>query len=181
MMPMQEKIKSLLQEVEAFSANDKQGLETFRLRYVSRKGAVGDLFEELKQIPNEEKKIVGKILNELKQAAEAKLLVLSEQLEATASSNVDIDLTLPGIPNTTGNLHPLSLTRYRIIEIFERLGFNWPMDLRLKTIGTISLHLISLKITLQEKCRTHFSSRRKVDQIHKMYSSEHIPQTYRSG
>jgi phenylalanyl-tRNA synthetase alpha chain len=124
MMLMQEKIKSLLQEVEAFSANDKQGLETFRLRYVSRKGAVGDLFEELKQIPNEEKKIVGKILNELKQAAEAKLLVLSEQLEATASSNVDIDLTLPGIPNTTGNLHPLSLTRYRIIEIFERLGFN---------------------------------------------------------
>ncbi|SKC38323.1 phenylalanine--tRNA ligase subunit alpha [Ohtaekwangia koreensis] len=121
---MQEKIKSLLQEVEAFSANDKQGLETFRLRYVSRKGVVGDLFEELKQIPNEEKKIVGKILNELKQAAEAKLLVLSEQLEATASSNVDIDLTLPGIPNITGNLHPLSLTRYRIIEIFERLGFN---------------------------------------------------------
>ena len=108
MMPMQEKIKSLLQEVEAFSANDKQGLETFRLKYVSRKGVVGDLFEELKLIPNEEKKIVGKILNELKQAAEAKLLVLSEQLEATTSSNVDIDLTLPGIPNTTGNLHPLS-------------------------------------------------------------------------
>lgn len=121
---MQERIKSLLQEVEEFSATDKQGIETFRLRYVSRRGIIGDLFEELKQIPAEEKKVVGKILNELKQAAEAKLTILNEQLDSGPSQTTDIDLTLPGIPNTTGNLHPLALTRYRIIEIFERLGFN---------------------------------------------------------
>jgi phenylalanyl-tRNA synthetase alpha chain len=121
---MQEKIKSLIQEVEAFIANDKQGVENFRLRYISRKGVIGDLFEELKQVPVEEKKAVGKILNELKQAAENKLAVLNEQLESNPSAQTDIDLTLPGIPNTLGNLHPLSLTRYKIIEIFERLGFN---------------------------------------------------------
>ena len=121
---MQEKIKSLIQEVEAFTANDKQGVENFRLRYISRKGVVGDLFEELKQVPVEEKKTVGKILNELKQAAENKLAALNEQLESNPSAQTDIDLTLPGIPNTLGNLHPLSLTRYKIIEIFERLGFN---------------------------------------------------------
>lgn len=121
---MQEKIKSLIQEVEAFTANDKQGVENFRLRYISRKGVVGDLFEELKQVPVEEKKTVGKILNELKQAAENKLAALNEQLESNPSAQTDIDLTLPGTPNTLGNLHPLSLTRYKIIEIFERLGFN---------------------------------------------------------
>jgi phenylalanyl-tRNA synthetase alpha chain len=121
---MQEKIKSLIQEVEAFTANDKQGVENFRLRYISRKGVIGDLFEELKQVPVEDKKAVGKILNELKQAAESKLAVLNEQLESNPSAQTDIDLTLPSVPNTLGNLHPLSLTRYKIIEIFERLGFN---------------------------------------------------------
>jgi phenylalanyl-tRNA synthetase alpha chain len=121
---MQSKIQSLLEEVTAFKAKTKQDLETFRLKFISKKGALSDLFEELKQIPVEQKRQAGKILNELKQAAEAKFSELNQLLESAPERTTDIDLSLPPVPDKVGNLHPLVLTRYRIIEIFERLGFN---------------------------------------------------------
>lgn len=121
---MEERIKKLLEEVSAFKAESKDAIENFRLRFVSRKGAITELFEELKKVSVEEKKKIGKVLNELKQSAEAKLAALQESLENTQSSNTEIDLTLPSIPNKIGSLHPLTLTKNRIIEIFERLGFN---------------------------------------------------------
>jgi phenylalanyl-tRNA synthetase alpha chain len=121
---MQERIQTLLREIEEYTATDRQGVEAFRLKYISKKGVIGDLFEELKQIPPDQKKTLGKVLNDLKNAAESKLITLSEQTDATASVPTGLDLSLPSVPNTIGNLHPLALTRYRIIEIFERLGFN---------------------------------------------------------
>jgi phenylalanyl-tRNA synthetase alpha chain len=121
---MESKIQHILQEVREFSGKTKADLESFRLKYISRKGAIGELFEELKAIPAEQKKKVGKVLNELKQAAETKFSELNQRLENSTETQVDIDLTLPPIPNQVGNLHPLTLTKNRIIEIFERLGFN---------------------------------------------------------
>jgi phenylalanyl-tRNA synthetase alpha chain len=121
---MENKIHHLLQEVSVFTAKTKQDLESFRLKFISKKGALSELFEELKQIPAEQKKQAGKILNELKQAAESKFNELAQQLESAVQSQGDIDLTLPPVPNTVGNQHPLTLTKNRIIEIFERLGFN---------------------------------------------------------
>src|SRR5688572_32017826 len=123
-MAMDHRIKDILKEVTEFVAPDKQALENFRLKYISKKGAISELFEELKQIPAEQKKQAGKILNELKQAAEAKFSELGQSLESSAEVSAEIDLTLPPVPNKVGNLHPLVQTRYRIIEIFERLGFN---------------------------------------------------------
>jgi phenylalanyl-tRNA synthetase alpha chain len=110
--------------VAAYSTSDKQGVEQFRLSYISKKGLITELFDEMKKLPPEEKKKVGKILNELKQAAEAKLAELNEQLERSTASSIDLDLTLPPVTQAVGNQHPLTLTRNRIIEIFERLGFN---------------------------------------------------------
>jgi phenylalanyl-tRNA synthetase alpha chain len=123
-MELELKIRQLLDEVKDYTAKGKQEVENFRLKYVSKKGAVGELFDALKTLAPDQKKIVGKILNELKQTAEAKLAQLNESAEANASAKSDIDLTLPPVPSAIGNLHPLSLTKYRIIEIFERLGFN---------------------------------------------------------
>ena len=121
---MENKIKSILQEVETFTVKSRQDLESFRLKYISRKGLIGELFEQLKAIPGDQKKQIGKVLNELKQKAEAKFTEINQRLESTTSADTDIDLSLPAVPNTIGNLHPLALTKYRIIEIFERLGFN---------------------------------------------------------
>lgn len=121
---MEDRIKKLLEEVSSFTASSKDAVENFRLKYISRKGSISELFEELKKVSVEEKKKIGKILNELKQSAEAKLTALQESLENNQTATTDVDLTLPTISNKIGNLHPLTLTKNRIIEIFERLGFN---------------------------------------------------------
>lgn len=121
---MEERISKLLSEVKEFTAQNKETLENFRLKYISRKGAITELFEELKKVSVEEKKKLGKVLNELKQTAEQKFTSIQQALEESQTSSADIDLTLPIIPNKIGNLHPLTLTRNRIIEIFEHLGFN---------------------------------------------------------
>jgi phenylalanyl-tRNA synthetase alpha chain len=123
-MEMIDEIISLQKEVESYKANNPADLEAFRLRFVSRKGVLGELFEKLKQVPPEEKKAVGKALNDLKQAAEARFREMSEATAVEKTTTEDIDLTLPPVPNRIGNLHPLTLTRARILKIFERLGFN---------------------------------------------------------
>lgn len=117
------RILSLQKEVDAYQAEGPEGIEAFRMKFISRKGVMGELFEELKTVAPEEKKNVGKILNQLKQSAEAKFKTLSETTTADSRVSED-DLTLPPVPNKIGNLHPLTLTRMRIIEIFQRLGFN---------------------------------------------------------
>lgn len=117
---MEEKVSLLKSEIESFSGN----AEEFRLKYISKKGSVSALFEELKNVPADKKREAGQVLNQLKQLAEAKFKTLAESQESSGSSKTDIDLTLPPIANKTGNLHPLTLTRLRIIEVFERLGFS---------------------------------------------------------
>lgn len=122
---MEQRIQELLKDVKAFSVSTKQELENFRLRFVSKKGAISELFEELKKLSKEEKQKIGKTLNDLKRAAETKLTEWQEKLEASPDSKVaEIDFTLPPVSDKTGNQHPLTLTRNRIIEIFERLGFS---------------------------------------------------------
>jgi phenylalanyl-tRNA synthetase alpha chain len=122
---MRQIIADLQTEIVAFKASTLSEVEGFRLKYLSRKGLIPELFEKFKSATSEEKRTLGKDLNELKKAAEAKLKELSDQLSDGASEGRDfIDLTLPTTPNKTGSHHPLNLTRYRIIEIFERLGFN---------------------------------------------------------
>src|SRR5690606_34531019 len=121
---MIDKIKLLQKEVDEFQSGDSKQLEEFRLRFISRKGVLGELFDQLKAVPAEEKKDVGRILNQLKQSAEAKFAALNNGSEQVQEQAPPIDLTLPVVSDKIGNHHPLALTKYRIIEIFERLGFN---------------------------------------------------------
>ena len=123
-MIMEERIQQLLTEVKSYLARDKKDVETFRQKYTSKKGEISSLFEELKKVAAEEKKNMGKVLNELKKTAESKLAELTEKLETAPTAVDDIDMSLPPVANELGNLHPLTLTKYRIIQIFERLGFN---------------------------------------------------------
>lgn len=122
---MLQKVKSLQLEVQSIEPATAEALESFRLKYLSRKGIIPSLFDELKQLSPEQKKEAGKPLNELKQLAEGKLKEYAERLsQVSTPTEATIDLTLPPVPGTLGSLHPLNLTRYRIIEIFERLGFS---------------------------------------------------------
>ncbi|MCW5912280.1 MAG: phenylalanine--tRNA ligase subunit alpha [Cyclobacteriaceae bacterium] len=122
---MEDKIKSIEARISAFAIQTRENLEQFRLQFISKKGELTALFDELKSASAEQKKLLGKALNDLKKRSEEKFRLGQEQLDSVAANQTfQGDLTLPVIPNKTGSQHPLSLTRYRIIEIFERLGFN---------------------------------------------------------
>lgn len=122
---LSDRIREIEEELKRFSQEGAESVERFRLKYLSRKGLLAELFEELKKSSPEEKKNLGKVLNNLKQAVEARFKELSEAGETKVETGDQaFDFTLPPVPNKLGNLHPLNLTRYRIIEIFERLGFS---------------------------------------------------------
>lgn len=122
---MKDQVEKIKNEVQEFSAATKQSVEEFRLQFISKKGKISALFDQLKLAMAEDKKELGKMLNDLKNLAEARFTELQQALNQSSQSNTfDGDLTLPVVPNKTGSHHPLNITRYRIIEIFERLGFN---------------------------------------------------------
>lgn len=120
---MKEKIDNLLKEIEQFAAETKEQAEEFRIKLLSRKGIIQDLFEEFKTVEPAIKKEVGKHLNELKTKAQEKFDSLKERFESTQSQTSSTDLTLPGEPAPLGSRHPLSIVRNEIIKIFERLGY----------------------------------------------------------
>ena len=122
---MIDQIESLRQELNSIRLGSAAELEAFRLKFLSRKGLIPAMFDELKLQGPAQKKEIGRPLNELKQMAEQKLKEWSELVSAKdMKGHNDLDVTLPSVPNKLGSMHPLTLTRYRIIEIFERLGFN---------------------------------------------------------
>ncbi len=119
------KIKEYIAEVERFDADDKQKVEDFRIRFLSKKGILKDLFTSFKEIPNEEKKEFGQTINQLKNKVEEKVNKLKKQLESKEDTQgLYNDLTRPGEPFPIGSRHPISVVRNRIIEIFNRIGFT---------------------------------------------------------
>ncbi|WP_406682480.1 phenylalanine--tRNA ligase subunit alpha [Shiella aurantiaca] len=113
-------------DLQQFAVENAEQLEAFRMRFISKKSVVGELFGLMKDVAPESRKEFGMIVNEVKQAADNRFKELIEQLENTKGQTGEmlIDLTLPPVPNELGTIHPLSLVRNRIIEIFERMGFN---------------------------------------------------------
>jgi len=114
----------LLQEIEAVEILSKEELEQYRLKYLSKKGLVNQLFGEFKNVPSEQKKDFGQKLNQLKNAAQDKFNVSQEKLEEADDDNFVSDITLPGTPFELGSRHPLTLVRNKIIDIFSKIGFK---------------------------------------------------------
>ena len=123
---MKEKVNALKAEISKFVAANNDQLEEFRLKFISRKSVIGDLFADMKSVAPEQRKEMGQLLNTLKNEAQNKFKELISTLNKSEreSSSAPVDLTLPPVPETLGSLHPLSITRKRILEIFERIGFN---------------------------------------------------------
>lgn len=121
-----ERVKEIYNEVEQFAVTNKDQLEQFRQRFVGRKGIVEALFEGLKEIAKEDRRAVGQELNTLKNFVAERFQAFQATIEAHGDSggSTTIDLTLPVVPHQLGSIHPLTLARAKIIEIFERMGFS---------------------------------------------------------
>jgi len=112
-------------DIEVSKAANVDELEQVRVKFLSRNGAIAQLFEDMKSVAVSEKPALGKLLNALKNDAQVafdeRKKTLSQSQEKPTSS---IDLTLPGRPKPIGTKHPLTQTMDEIKKIFMTMGFS---------------------------------------------------------
>jgi phenylalanyl-tRNA synthetase alpha chain len=121
-MDILDKINSLKSKIDSYKGQTQEELESFRIEYLGRKGELKSLYEDLKTVPNESKKIVGQAINELK-------VLVNDKIHTSKSDEEDgdhdkIDMTRPGSIQPIGTRHPISLVKNEIVEIFSRIGFT---------------------------------------------------------
>ncbi|HXV27570.1 MAG TPA: phenylalanine--tRNA ligase subunit alpha [bacterium] len=100
-------------------------LEVFRIRFLGKKGRLTGLMEQLKRLPEGERRDFGREVNQLKEFLEGALREKKEKIGSpTRKPQSLFDETLPGIPPSVGKLHPITQTVLEISSVFERLGFE---------------------------------------------------------
>ena len=121
---MLQTIDHILEEARQFKPESLEEIELFRVKYLGKKGALADLFLRFKELPAEEKRVVGQRLNQLKQYVSDKIEQLLAEISEDSKKDDARDLTLPGPPVQSGARHPISIVRNEIISIFSRLGYT---------------------------------------------------------
>ncbi|MBI5663343.1 MAG: phenylalanine--tRNA ligase subunit alpha [Ignavibacterium album] len=112
-------------EKDILEADSLKKLEEIRIKYLARNGSVTLLFDKLKEASKEEKPVLGKKLNELRNSITEKFNSKKELLEKSETSAKEfIDLTLPGKKVKLGSKHILTQTLEEIKQIFKSMGFS---------------------------------------------------------
>lgn len=117
--------KGLLDIAEA---RDKNALESIRVKYLGKKGLITDVMKSLSSLPKEEKPKMGQAVNVVKKALQqeitTRLALLEKEALALKLSSEKIDVTLPGIGQEVGTIHPVTRTFQRIETFFMEAGFT---------------------------------------------------------
>jgi len=117
-------IKKYKEKLSSLELKDEKEHEQFRLEYLSKKGIIQTLFFKLKEVPNDQKKILGQQINELKILANK----IYDESKNNFSSNSTVenfeDLSKPVQLLKLGSRHPISIVKNKIIDIFLKIGFD---------------------------------------------------------
>jgi phenylalanyl-tRNA synthetase alpha chain len=117
-------LDKILSDIDQASFTSAEELELFRLKYLSKKGILTDLFSNLKEVAPELKKAYGQQVNAIKQAAEAKYGSLKDSFENSSKVTAALDLSLPASPSQLGSLHPITKVKKHLLSIFEAIGYQ---------------------------------------------------------
>jgi phenylalanyl-tRNA synthetase alpha chain len=122
---MKNRIEKLLEEIAALKAQFPDEVEQLRLKYLSKKGLVSVLFNEFRNVPPGQKKEIGRLLNQLKNAAQEKIGSLTAAFEnKEEAAGPGLDLTRPVDNMEPGSLHPVTIVRNEIVRIFSQIGYT---------------------------------------------------------
>lgn len=122
---MLEQIEKLKEEIQKVVASSLEEVEQLRIKYLSKKGSISALMADFRNVPAEQKKEVGRRVNELKTLAQEKIAVLKESYASRGENEVEeLDLTRTASPIELGTRHPLSIVKNEILKIFEGMGFT---------------------------------------------------------
>tara|TARA_A100001035_G_scaffold218536_1_gene178444 strand:+ start:333 stop:1349 length:1017 start_codon:yes stop_codon:yes gene_type:complete len=119
---MKDRIGQLMADVAAAEFSGADEVEAFRVAYLGRKGKMKDLMAAFKEVPGDQKRELGPMLNALKQAVEDKVKAASGASASKVKAS-GLDATRPsgGVP--LGTHHPLQVVRREIVDIFQNMGF----------------------------------------------------------
>ena len=120
---MIKKLEDYISHVKKFSSQDSNEIESFKIEFLGRKGVINDLFSDFKNVPADQKKEYGQKINELKNLTSKKYEDLKLGVKQSSKSITE-DYTKPGFPISTGSLHPITIIKNRIIDVFSKLGFG---------------------------------------------------------
>lgn len=121
---MKQKIEAILAEIEDLKCKSEKEIEEARVRLLGKKGSITALFEEFRTVPSEMKREFGQKLNQLKNAAAAKIEELKSSANDGGASSASYDLTMPGEQHNLGSRHPVSIVREEIVSIFRKFGYD---------------------------------------------------------
>jgi len=121
--PLEQLREDALREIA--DAPAEQALEAARVKYVGKSGSISAWGDRMKTLAAEDRPVVGKLLNQVRDAVAAAIEARAAQFRARKDTDVlgKIDISLPGTPHEVGSLHPLTLILERSIQIFRRMGF----------------------------------------------------------
>ncbi len=122
---MIEKINALREEIASCSASTPEEVEALRIKYLSKKGLVSALMADFRNVPADQKREVGKKINELKTFATDTINALKENFATAEDPSLgDLDLTRTPTECRPGTRHPLSIVRNEMLRIFAGMGFT---------------------------------------------------------
>jgi len=121
---MIEKLDLLRKEISSTLLETSEHIENFRLKYLSKKGIVPQLFNDFKNVPPEKKKEVGQKINELKILASDLFDNAQKKINSLGKISDSTDYSLSPFPVQLGSRHPVSMVRKEIADIFSRIGFT---------------------------------------------------------
>ena len=107
---------------------DEEALQGWRVTYLGRNSSLMQIFDKLGQIAKEERPLIGRRANEVKQALEKAYNERSEELSQAALQRAlqteRLDVTLPGRPIVRGRLHPANQNLRSMYQVFADMGFQ---------------------------------------------------------
>ena len=127
---MEQRIRALREQMEQRlgQVDSKEKLAAFWQEYLGKKGSIAELMKGLDAVAKEDRPAMGKVINEFKTQAEARYKAMNEKMEqlelAAKNRREAVDITLPAKKRPLGGLHPLTIVKDEMINVFAGMGFE---------------------------------------------------------
>ena len=121
---MKDQIEQVRKQINEFVIDSSLSLEAFRIQFLGSKGVMKELYANLKLVANDEKRIIGLLLNDLRAEIEDKINFEKQNFLQLGVQDESLDLSKSGEDAAIGSHHPLTLIKREIISIFSRIGYT---------------------------------------------------------
>ncbi len=122
MQDLQEKMEQALCQVHS-----REELADFWQAYLGKKGKVSELMKSLGSVSREERPAMGRVINEFKVLVEERYQEIRQKLEEeeleARNKSEQVDITMPAKVRPMGNLHPITITKNEMVDVFSGMGF----------------------------------------------------------